>query len=51
MTIDDIERIVKLHQSVTDQEIKKLLLRLLAIEVQERGWWTREDATLQEGRA
>ena len=37
MTTDDIERIVKLHQSITDRGIQSLLERLLAIEVQRRG--------------
>ena len=37
MTTEDIERIVKLHQSITDKEIQKLLLQILAIEVQIRG--------------
>ena len=37
MSTEDIERIVKLHQSVTDKDIQKLLIQLLAIEVQTRG--------------
>lgn len=37
MTTEDIERIVKLYQSVTDRDIQTLLLRLLAIEVHARG--------------
>ena len=37
MSTDDIERIVKLHQSTTNKDIQKLLLQLLAIEVQQRG--------------
>jgi hypothetical protein len=37
MRTDDIERLIKLHQSVTDREIQKLLLRLLQIEVEKRG--------------
>ena len=37
MNTDDIERIVKLYQSVTDRSVQSLLLQLLSIEVQTRG--------------
>ena len=37
MTTEDIERIVKLYHGTTDNDIRRIILKLLEIEVVKRG--------------